>query len=198
MSLVPIESIEHTHGKKFGRLALTVEKVGNQVVIEGFAEKACLGLFAQHGISLATRCEVIASKAAKYVGLIGFTGDLMRGTLLLSIGDTSLEASLPEGIVPNSESKRDWISELSNQLLGRIKNQLLRRGAEIYLTMPLVLRGEHLSPLPRKHCNRVCFDTPTGQIQVWVDCEYAEGYQIPDEDLPGAGELPSEGDALLF
>ena len=177
---------------------MTVEKDGNQVVIEGFAEKACLGLFAQHGISIAKRCEIVPSKAAKYVGLIGFTGDLMRGTLLLSIGDESLEASLPEGITVSAESSRDWISELSNQLLGRIKNLLLRRGAEVYLTMPLVLRGEHLSPLPRKHCNRVCFDSPTGQIQVWVDCEYAEGYLIPDEDLPGAGDLPSEGDTLLF
>jgi hypothetical protein len=36
----------------------------------------------------------------------------------------------------------DRIAELSNQLLGRFKNQLLRFDAEIHPSAPSVLRGE--------------------------------------------------------
>lgn len=83
-----------------------------------------------------------------YFGIIGFTGGRVWGTLLLAMGEEALKKAMPEGAEAGDSANRNWISELSNQLLGRIKNLLLRREAEVYLTMPLVLRGEHLSPLP--------------------------------------------------
>lgn len=170
----------------------------NQKQIEEIARTACVALFACYDLDLGANCEQGTSTEAQYVGVIGFTGDNMRGTLLIAMTDRTLAQSLPETSEPRDSANRDWISELSNQLLGRIKNSLLRRETAIYLSMPLVLRGEHLSPLPRQFCQHICFNTPTGQIQIWVDTEFADDYVLPTEDIEGGEEVPSEGEALLF
>src|SRR6266545_2035589 len=104
-------------------------------------------------------------------GVIGFAGSDMRGTLLLA-----MTRGLLEDLSPSAASMRDWIAELSNQLLGRFKNQLLRFGTEIYAATPSVLRGELITPLPRA-CALAghCFESAQGSACVWLDLSLRDG-----------------------
>jgi hypothetical protein len=124
-------------------------------------------------------------------GVIGFAGSDMRGTLLLA-----MTSGLLEDLSPSSASMRDWIAELSNQLLGRIKNQLLRYRTEIYATTPSVLRGELLTPLPRSALPGHRFESPLGAACIWLDAEIRDGFSL---GTPIAGDVaPAEGESLFF
>src|SRR4030095_1236237 len=62
-------------------------------------------------------------------GVMGFGGKQMRGALVLATTREPLERTNPGGLT----SQRDWICELANQLMGRVKNRLLAVGVEILL-----------------------------------------------------------------
>jgi len=66
----------------------------------------------------------------------------IRGTLMLATTRSPIEKLAAGGPI------RDWVAELTNQLAGRIKHKLLARGVDILISTPLILRGEHLAPLP--------------------------------------------------
>lgn len=125
-------------------------------------------------------------------GVIGFAGRDMRGTLLLA-----MTRGLLEDLSPSSASMRDWIAELSNQLLGRFKNQLLRFGTEIYAATPSVLRGELLTPLPPA-CALAGhrFQSAQGAACVWLDMELREGLSL--EAATEGAVAPAEGETLFF
>lgn len=126
-------------------------------------------------------------------GVIGFAGRDIRGTLLLAMTDGLLEELSP---TPDA-AMRDWIAELSNQLLGRLKNQLLRCGTEIYASTPSVLRGELLTPLqPRCALAGHRFESPHGVACVWLDTEIREGFQL---EAPSTSAVAAtEGETILF
>lgn len=170
----------------------------NQLTIEALTSVACTALFADYGMEVSEAADPGGNGTVHYCGIIGFTGDRVRGTLLLAMGEEALQRAMPPGTEAGDSANRNWISELSNQLLGRIKNLLLRREAEVYLTMPLVLRGEHLSPLPREHSQGLHFESDVGPIRLWVDAEFIDGFALPTEDVEGSDEVPEEGEAMLF
>ena len=122
--------------------------------------------------------------------VIGFTGDNARGTLLIGLNQGLIDQTNPTG-----GAARDWVSELANMLLGRMKNQLLRYGVEVYVTTPLVLRGEHIAPVssgsdlaPHR------FDAEHGTLLVWLDAKVDDGLRVSaSHEAP-----PTEGDAFLF
>lgn len=125
-------------------------------------------------------------------GVIGFAGRDMRGTLLLA-----MTGELLEELSPSTAFMRDWIAELSNQLLGRFKNQLLRYGTEIYGATPSVLRGELLTPLqPTCALAGHCFDSTRGRACVWLDTEIREGFALQEPSAAAVAEV--EGSALFF
>ena len=124
-------------------------------------------------------------------GIIGFTGPIIRGTLLLAMTREGLQTSNP---VPTSPP-REWMGELANQLLGRIKTQLLACGVEIYVTTPIVLRGQHLAPEALRAVNPLELMTKDGPIIVWFESDAP-----PDLELRKAiaSEAPIEGDSFIF
>jgi CheY-specific phosphatase CheX len=177
---------------------MTADRNQNQLTLEALTSVACTALFADYGMEVSESGAPGGNGTMHYCGIIGFTGDRVRGTLLLAMGEEALQRAMPPGTEAGESANRNWISELSNQLLGRIKNMLLRREAEVYLTMPLVLRGEHLSPLPRERCHGVHFDSEGGPIRLWIDAEFIEGFVLPTTDVEGSETVPEEGEALLF
>jgi hypothetical protein len=164
------------------------EKVLQDVLIE------CAGaLFADYNRPL-TYTGTSSSEKQYFVlsGVIGFAGRDVRGTLLLA-----MTGELLEELRPGADFMRDWIAELSNQLLGRFKNQLLRYGTEIYGATPSVLRGELLTPLqPSCALAGHCFDSARGRACVWLDTEIREGFSLQEPSAEAVAE--AEGAALLF
>ena len=162
--------------------------------LPGIVTQCSIELFDAYEISLEPQLGDKAIPRDELVlgGIIGFTGETLQGTIVICATQPLLD-SPPFA----NSSSQDWIGELANQLLGRIKNQLLKYGITIYLSTPVTMKGQNLNPEP---CNKVAPLWLRGEAEsvvVWFDVEH-EG---PLTLVPVASdEAPtqSEGELLLF
>ena len=151
----------------------------------------CVDLFGAYGVTLQNSAsEFIVSNEVLLSGVIGFVGAGLRGTCLLVANRTPIELSSPQ-----KEHTRDWVGELTNQLVGRLKRKFLGFGLEVALTTPVVLSGVHLRPMPRRELSPRVFSTESGSIMVWVEVEAEPGFEFG----PAVSDSTSaEGDVLMF
>ena len=179
------------------------ERLEVQTFFEQVTAAACQELFARYGVAVhrAGDQEQPVSPDFLLCSVIGFTGRDVRGTLVLALTEELSGLSNPiAGANPDAGAdrvtQRDWVGELSNQLLGRIKIELLRCGVEIYLNLPAVLLGQHLAPLPRAQLKPLKFTLANGAAAVWIEVDARPGFKI--EAAGAADQGPAAGDALLF
>lgn len=151
----------------------------------------CMELFAAYGVSLSpTADDFIDSDEILLSGVIGFVGPELRGTCLLVANRSPIELSSPR-----KNTTRDWVGELTNQLVGRLKRKFLGFGLEVSLTTPVVLSGLHLRPIPRRELSPRVFRTEAGSIMVWVEVEAEPSFEFG----PAVSDQSSEeGDVLMF
>jgi len=151
----------------------------------------CVELFAAYGVTLISNpAEFIVSEEVLLSGVIGFVGPTLRGTCLLVGNRSPIELSSPQ-----KEHSRDWVGELTNQLVGRLKRKFLGFGLEVALTTPVVLSGLHLRPMPRGKLTPRVFSTESGSIMIWVEVEAEPGFELG----PLISDTTSaEGDVLMF
>jgi len=168
-----------------------METVDAVKLVDKIAEEACTSLFQAYGVPLET-VPTVGTAAPALSAVIGFSGPGIRGTCILAASESPIKMSNPIGGSP-----RVWIAELSNQLVGRIKNKLLAHGAEVYVTTPVVLRAELLAPLdggsklpPR------AFASEGGNVFVWIELETEPTLVLSLTPRPEAAV--EEGDALMF
>lgn len=151
----------------------------------------CVDLFAAYGVSLSpSRSEFIESDEVLLSGVIGFFSPDLRGTCLLVGNRSPLELSSPQ-----KDHTRDWVGELTNQLVGRLKRKFLGYGLEVALTTPVVLSGVHLRPMPRRDLVPRVFGTDSGSIMIWVEVEAEPGFALGPAV---SGAISEEGDVLMF
>ena len=156
------------------------------------AVSACQELFGAYGVQLRpsqTSWELWDEPVLS--GVMGFVGGCLRGTCLLAGGEGPIHASCPQG-----GRVRDWIGELTNQLVGRVKAKLLSRGIEVALTTPIILSGARLQPVPRGALRPTVFDSATGSVLVWIEAEAGGKLELGCEPMPSSTE--AEGGILLF
>ena len=158
----------------------------------------CRKLFADYHLEIHAGGANAAQSEERFLlcGIIGFTSKSLRGALVLATTREPLERTNPTA----APSHRDWICELANQLLGRVKKQLLTRGVEIFPSTPIALRGEHLSPVLQQRLVAELFTAEGGLVCVWMDCEFEEGFELSEiDDLSACDVAPvSEGEMVLF
>ncbi|MED5374316.1 MAG: chemotaxis protein CheX [Myxococcota bacterium] len=148
--------------------------------------------------------EIVLQKAGpqptRRAAVIGFSGDLVKGSLGLAVEPELLEFAHARlmGRSPNARESDDFLSELSNQLLGRIKTVFLRYGVEIYLSTPMVLRGINISVSPGPHSNLVPahFSTFVGPVSVWIDAQHAPELDV--HEVEQAEDVMVEGELMFF
>ena len=163
-----------------------------QVLLD-FTRQACQDLFEDYGVSLEPQDEATLQHVS-YCGVVGFAGDTIRGSIVLAGGAPTLNRTNPLG---PSAGLRDWVGELTNQLVGRFKSQLLRREVIVYITTPIVLRGQQLVLEPRIGVTQsVGFSSPDGAVRVWLDAELDPGFVLGEELVEP--ECLSEGESILF
>jgi CheY-specific phosphatase CheX len=170
-----------------------------QQLFEQVATKACQELFGRYGVTVRLGAEEEEPVSPDFLvcSVIGFTGRDLRGTLILALTEDLSGLSNPVAGPSDPVAQRDWVGELSNQLLGRIKLELLRWGVEISLNLPALLLGRHLAPLPRAQLKPLKFTLSKGAAAVWVEVETRPGLKLEaPRDLEEQG--PEAGDALLF
>jgi hypothetical protein len=146
--------------------------------ITSLAADACVALWQDYGVTLtpSTFDDGAGTDEPVLFGVIGFVGDDVRATCLLGAQQRLIKASGRLGNQP-----RDWIAELSNQLLGRMKMRLLGCGVSVKLTTPLALSGVRLKPLPRLAGAPLAFASELGSVVVWLEVETAPSFVLPDE-----------------
>jgi hypothetical protein len=166
----------------------------NDEVIEHCVSDSCLSLFEDYKLPLARIKEGALQQGAPLIfcGVVGFSGDQMRGTLLLATSREPLGRTSPT----SDASLREWIAELANQLLGRIKNRLVPHGVILHLSTPIVLRGQHIAPISRAELVPYAFACDGGTVCVWFDAEVTAGMDLTQRvETEG---LITEGTSTLF
>lgn len=166
-----------------------IERPDTTRAIQALAGSACVELMQAYGVQLIPSDDWTESEEVMLSGVMGFVGDSVRGTCLLAAPQATVEAAAPK-----DAGVRDWVGELSNQLVGRLKAKLMARGATIALSTPVVLRGVKLSPLPRTDVKPVVFNSSAGKVLVWLEVEVDSDFQLGEERALKA----SEGELLVF
>lgn len=105
---------------------------------------ACTEIFETCNATDLTVMEVDAGVVTEESALtfIGFTGPVIRGGLIVAAPLTMLRNLYPDvdpEWKPSDEDLRDWLGELTNQILGSIKNQLLAFDVTFLLGTPASL-----------------------------------------------------------
>lgn len=169
--------------------------------IDSFLVSSAKDLLASHGVDLEEAGFRAEGIEEPYASTIGFTAQGHRGVLVLtasrSLAVLSLPPSLRAGEVPEALIA-DWTGELSNQMLGRLKNQFHSVGIDIALSTPTVFAGKELRHLAlASPITRTILLKGGGFLLVEFQADFDEDFEIP-EGGAGAGEAPAEGEVLFF
>jgi CheY-specific phosphatase CheX len=164
-----------------------------QETIGRLAQAACMELFEAYGVAVTPTSDSsdnVLGDAPTLTGVVGFTGPGLHGMCLIASTDAALRASCPvEG------SLRDWMAELVNQLVGRLKHKLLAHGAVVYITTPVVMQGARVQPRSPRGLKQTSFSYGAGGITLWVDVEIADGFALSEyAEIEGI----AEGEGMLF
>lgn len=128
----------------------------------------------------------------KLVAVIGFGGDTVRGSSALIAGKSVIRALAGDAAIdPN-----DWLGELNNQVVGRLKNQLTRRGVPTHVGTPVTISADefHLSVVGVEP-TLWQIDWNSGEILGVLAIECAETLDLDvDENL----DVALEGSVSLF
>ena len=171
----------------------TMSKTEVEALLRRYSVEVGEKLLVGYGLKLQPELSsLLAERDLSLLGVIGFTGRQIAGTLVVGATKEPIDASRP----PDSTC-RDWIAELANQLLGGVKNRVLSHGIEFYAVPPTVVSGAHLAPVTSEtNFEPVTFSCAGGIVCLWIEIEVADPYLLsPATD---ASEIPSEGEVLLF
>jgi CheY-specific phosphatase CheX len=156
-------------------------------------------LFAGYGLAVerALSADTGAAKNEQsVVAVIGYTGDTVRGAVVLAAPEWAVREWLQAVGVADGEVL-DTVGEFSNMLLGRLKAKLLREGVTVLAATPTTGVGNQIriSAGPGRS-QWSAFDGPGWQVTLRLDAAFEPGFELP---APGSAQEPAEaGEAFLF
>jgi hypothetical protein len=155
---------------------------------------------ADYGLTgdLGNPCAQGDANGTSLVAAIDFSGKDLRGTVVFRATPTVIQGTFRTaggqgGTLELSESA-DWMCELVNQLVGRIKNKLRIYQVSFTVNVPRLLAQLPVDKLEssvrsRFVCDRGVF---AGYLEVLISPGFVFEEPIPD------GSLPEEGELVLF
>ena len=153
-----------------------------------------LGLFKAYGVQLAEDPAGAKETANTWAAVVGFQGAAIGGAVVLVVDSALLHASVPT----RETTEREWIGELANQLLGRIKNRLLAYGVDIAAATPGVLGAVRIVPNgPRDQRQGITMVANGNRVTVWIDYHVKDAQRL-DKLSRGEADVGREGDLILF
>lgn len=167
--------------------------------VDSLIQASLVDLFQAYGIALAPMPRSLRERPPALPdvsAMIGFTTESRRtGRLTLSL--PSAVIGLMKIETPNGFRQGDWARELTNQLMGRIKNRMLQFSVRLQAGLPANLEPKLLeSQLQAAPANMRAYTGRTlrGEVVVTV-----EG-MLDDAELKyvGPSRVASEGDTILF
>ncbi len=126
------------------------------------------------GVSVVEERAGSVGDGTSLAGVVGFVGDLC-GTLLLCASPELAAASHPLRARAAAVTERmqfDWVGELANQLMGRVKLRLADHGINLRVSAPISISAERLVHLGAagETC-RARFRRGSSEMKVWVDAD---------------------------
>lgn len=176
----------------------------NTRIVQDLAASAVERFFADAGIVLsaesAERAESLSEQHSGFAGVIGFAGTQMRGNLAVCIAEGMVVASRPveaRDAKREHSSKADWTAEIANQVLGRVKNSLLKYGTEIGLSIPSAIYGAGytLTTLTMGSPMKLAFSSEAGDVLLLLNLDMHEDLVLAEDENYNSAE---EGELLLF
>lgn len=147
-------------------------------LVTKMAGQAWVELMAAYGVEFVPGTDDWSARADEpaLFGVIGFGGKGVRATCLIGAEQCLVDASCRASGRP-----RDWIAELANQLLGRLKMKLLAFGVNVTMTIPIALSGVQITPLPRFGQAPLSFASERGAALIWLEIETDDHFVLTSE-----------------
>jgi hypothetical protein len=161
--------------------------------LSDLATTCCHDLFEAYGVELVPAAERTGSGPLHLAGILAFSGETLRGSMMLGATATALAKSNP---ITGGAQHRSWIAELTNQLVGRFKNRLLNHGVEISIATPAVMNASVLAPDPSSELPPITFECNGELVCVWLDAECDDAFVLAEQIVAVAGL--DEGDFMMF
>jgi hypothetical protein len=149
-------------------------EVHDLVVAAGTALFAQVGIAAEYVGALPHR----DVRWSETVSIIGLGGAKLRGALVLSIPAALLRRSHPTRGT-DAADLADWLAELANLLLGRVKARLVTRDLAVELAIPITLSATDLS-FARFSSTPVVHEFRVGETPIYIvfECVAQEGASL--------------------
>ena len=167
-------------------------------VFDGLVLDVTRALFESYGVKLDLDGSPVSTilQSVKLISTIGFSSEALGGSLLLAITNDLLVKTAPAPEV----NLADWSGELANQLLGRLKNQLLKYSVAVNLALPVVLEGgEFKLPARRRpHSRHVSFVSESGRVFIRTEMELCANAQLVRQPEAAGAASMDEGEFVLF
>ncbi len=168
--------------------------------IDGFLESSLIDLFASHGTGLKSSPDRGGGIDDPIAATIGFSSDNLRGVLVLTTARALASETLPKNLrsgVPGDEILADWTGELSNQMLGRLKNRFHAAGIDVALGTPIVFVGKEMRHYSKESPIQRSLYFAEGRIMVEFHAEYDKDFEVSGEGAE-AQATALEGEILFF
>ena len=170
-------------------------------ILDSIIRESTLDLFSGYGIELFAITSIPAAHEHTFATSIGFTNPILPGILAITMDGDLLAQSRPaelRGKVPSEKSLDDWAGELCNQLLGRIKNQLVDHGIVLKASIPSTMRGQFLrrALMGASISRKMCFVKGTSSLCVYFDAKTPKSLDL--KHTAGDSETFPEGHITLF
>lgn len=164
-----------------------IERLLTRAVVRGMR-----ALFADYGVSAETSGDkpVRPGTFPEMWARIDFDGPGIRGHVILGAAIAPLRRSRP-----GAGGERDWLSELINQLMGRVKNEMVRSGVQLQQGLPAIIPAEARGA-DGANLLQWIFAADGGVISVGIEATIDHAV-IPDPELLN-WDVPPEGELLLF
>jgi hypothetical protein len=167
-------------------------------VFESFVQEAMQQTLPQVGLSRiedSSDSDMVHWPDPILVSIMSFQSDNMQGTAVMGCDAAFLERSHPsfDPQDPARESLlQDWLGELSNLIIGRLKNKLLPYGVTLKLNPPSVIEAsEEIFE---------SYATRKDNVKLWFSCEhqfFCISFSMElDSSVDFAAQLPSQGHEL--
>jgi CheY-specific phosphatase CheX len=172
-----------------------MDEAQTKALITGYLELSTAELLRDIGASFHVLHEP-GKWSPDITAIIGFAGPRMAGSLAFC---TSHECLKNLARLGNTEMGEDWLGELSNQLLGRVKRRLAPHGAVFALSTPVVISGDRLKVSAGPQGGPAFgarLESNLGRVEIWLDAEFRDGFSLSDQ--PKDDGTLVEGEALLF
>ena len=169
----------------------------NLALLDDFLHDCCHELMADYGI-LDSSAGGALLNGSSMVAAIDFSGKDLRGTVVFRATPTVIEqtyrAAGGQASRLELSDSADWMCELVNQLVGRIKNKLRPYQVSFTVNVPRLLAALPPDLLERSVRSRFVCDRGifAGYLEVLISPGFAFDEPTPD------GSLPEEGELILF